>query len=76
VDWRDFKTKTESGWQLYNLSKDIGETTDLAAQHTALVAELSSAWDAWNTHNIAPLWHGSPTEDPTAPAPPAAKKKK
>jgi arylsulfatase A-like enzyme len=75
VDWRDFETKTQSGWQLYDLSKDIGEKNDLAASHPQLVAELSAAWDAWNTRNIAPLWHGSPTEDPTAPTRPAAKTK-
>ena len=75
VDWRDFETKTQSGWQLYDLSKDIGEKNDLAASHPQLVAELSAAWDAWNARNIAPLWHGSPTEDPTAPARPAAKTK-
>ncbi|MEQ2006566.1 MAG: hypothetical protein ABMA26_07200 [Limisphaerales bacterium] len=41
-----------------------------------IVAQLSRAWDEWNTHNIAPLWHGSPTEDPTAPARPAPAKAK
>lgn len=72
-DWklvvsRDFETKTETAWQLYNLAQDIGEATDLASAHPEKVKELSSAWDQWNASNIAPLWHGSPTEDPTAPA--------
>jgi hypothetical protein len=39
------------------------------------VAQLSQAWDQWNAKNIAPLWHGGAIEDPTAPAPPATKKK-
>jgi arylsulfatase A-like enzyme len=69
VDWRDFEAKQNSGWQLYDLSQDLGETHDLAAAQPQLVAELSAAWEKWNTGNVAPLWHGSPTEDPTAPAP-------
>jgi arylsulfatase A-like enzyme len=68
VDWRDFETKKNSGWQLYDLAKDVGEKDDLAATQPKLVAELSAAWDAWNKGNMAPLWHGGTTEDPTAPA--------
>jgi arylsulfatase A-like enzyme len=68
VDWRDFETKKDSGWQLYELAKDVGEKKDLAAAQPKIVAELSAAWDAWNKGNIAPLWHGGTTEDPTAPA--------
>jgi arylsulfatase A-like enzyme len=75
VDWRDFEKKTSSGWQLYDLSKDIGEQHDLAASQPQLVAQLTQSWQQWDAKNIAPLWHGSPTEDPTAPAPmPKAKK--
>ena len=46
----------------------IGEKTNLAASYSGLVAELSAAWSGWNRRNIAPLWHGGSTEDPTAPA--------
>jgi arylsulfatase A-like enzyme len=67
VDWRDFVTRRNSGWQLFDLAKDVGERTDLAATKPEMVAELSAAWDAWNGHNVAPLWHGGSTEDPTAP---------
>ncbi|MDZ4286731.1 MAG: sulfatase-like hydrolase/transferase [Prosthecobacter sp.] len=76
VDARDFEAKTQSGWQLYDLSADVGEQHNLAASKPEIVAELSAAWDQWNTQNIAPLWHGSPTEDPTAPPKAAAKTKK
>lgn len=68
VDVRDFAAKTQSGWQLYDLSKDPGEAHNLATTEPQRVAELSAAWDTWNAHNVAPLWHGSPAEDPTAPA--------
>jgi len=69
VDWRDFETKRQSGWQLYDLTKDIGEKNDLAKAEPQIVATLSAAWENWNRRNTAPLWHGGPTEDPTAPDP-------
>jgi arylsulfatase A-like enzyme len=69
VDWRDFETKQESGWQLYDLEKDMGEKNNLVKAEPQLVAELSAAWETWNQRNRAPLWHGGQTEDPTAPNP-------
>jgi len=75
VDARDFDAKTQSGWQLYDVEKDIGEQHDLASTKPEVVAELSKAWDDWNTHNIAPAWHGAANEDPTAPVAPKAKGK-
>lgn len=67
VDWRDFQAKSSSGWQLYNLAKDIGQKNDLSNMHPDRVRDLSQAWQRWDAQNAAPLWHGSPTEDPTAP---------
>ena len=64
VDWRDFEAKTNSGWQLFDLEKDIGETTDLASRHPELVAEMSGEWTRWNAGNRDPLWSGTPNEDP------------
>lgn len=67
VDWRDFEKNSQSGWQLYDLANDNGESHDLAGAHPDLVAELSALWDAWDKHNIAPIWRGGTTEDPMAP---------
>jgi arylsulfatase A-like enzyme len=69
VDWRDFEMKQNSGWQLYDLSRDVGEKNNLATEEPKIVAELSAAWEAWNKRNVEPLWHGGVTEDPTAPTP-------
>ena len=73
VDVRDMEAKTESGWQLYDLSTDIGEQHDLAAAKPELAAKLAKAWDDWNARNMPPQWHGGTTEDPTAPQKPAPK---
>jgi arylsulfatase A-like enzyme len=70
VDWRDFETKTNSGWQLFDLAKDIGQQTNVAAQHPDVVKELRQMWERWDAQNVAPLWHGSRVEDPSAPEPP------
>jgi arylsulfatase A-like enzyme len=67
MDFRDFEEKKNSGWQLYDLAKDIGEKNNLAKSQPEIVAELSAAWDKWNKLNMDPLWHGGATEDPTAP---------
>lgn len=75
VDWRDYDAQKNSGWQLFDLSSDIGERRDQAKKQPELLAQLSRDWEQWNSKNIAPLWHGSPAEDPTAPPRPATKKK-
>ena len=67
VDWRDFTAKQQSGWQLFDLTTDTGESHDLAATHPEVVRELSQAWERWNGKNVGPLWKGSSTEDPSAP---------
>src|SRR5207245_2528467 len=61
VDWSDFETKRQSGWQLYDLTKDIGEKNDLAEEERHIVTRLSAAWEKWNKGNIPPLWHGGQT---------------
>lgn len=76
VDVRDMEAKTQSGWQLYDLDADIGETKNLSAAKPELVAELAKAWEDWNAKNMPPHWHGSPNEDPTSPQRPAKKAKK
>lgn len=43
-------------WQLFDLTKDVSETADLAAKEPARVAELSALWDKWNAEQIEPLW--------------------
>ncbi len=46
-NWKLVRSKTPAA-QLFDLSADIGERNDLAAQHPDVVKRLQSAWDAWN----------------------------
>lgn len=48
---------TTEGAQLYNLAKDIGEATNLAAQEPDKVRELAADWQKWNAELAAPAWH-------------------
>jgi arylsulfatase len=38
---------TPANWQLFDLSADYGETTDVAAQHPTVVTDLIAKHDAW-----------------------------
>jgi arylsulfatase A-like enzyme len=67
VDSRDFDSKSQSGWQLFDLSNDLGEKEDLASRMPEKTTELIRLWEEWDRQNTAPRWHGSPTEDPTSP---------
>ncbi|MEX0324278.1 MAG: arylsulfatase [Puniceicoccaceae bacterium] len=43
-DWKAVKPKDEA-WELYNLSNDRIESTDLATSHPEILSELTSEWD-------------------------------
>jgi len=42
--------------ELYDLSKDIGESQDLAAENEPLVKELVEVLQAWEKQLVAPRW--------------------
>jgi len=54
-DWKLLRV-ADQPWQLFNLATDPAEQNNLAAQHPAVVADLSAAWAKWNQQNIPPLW--------------------
>lgn len=41
---------------LFDLSKDIGQEKDLAAQHPDRVRAMQADWDRWNQTLMAPRW--------------------
>jgi len=45
-DWKLVSEQRVGNWELYDLSKDRGETVDLAAKHPDKVRELTAAWQA------------------------------
>ncbi|MBX6316326.1 MAG: sulfatase [Isosphaeraceae bacterium] len=53
--WKLVKLPNEPA-RLYDLAKDIGETTDLAAQRPEVAKELQAALDAWDAQLAKPLW--------------------
>jgi arylsulfatase A len=58
ADERDFKTAELAEFSLYNLRRDIGETTNLAAQEPAKLAELKTLLQA-KYHEVrdqSPVW--------------------
>ncbi len=63
-DWKWVRLR-DGKPQLYNLARDISETTDLAEQEPAKAAELQQAVRAWNAELIAP---GFESPRPAKPA--------
>jgi len=52
--WKLVWGVTGKRWELYDMEADRTETTDLAAQHPDLVAQLAKRWEAWNAKCMAP----------------------
>jgi arylsulfatase A-like enzyme len=46
--------------ELYDLSKDISESTDLAAKEPKTVSELTTLWKAWNAEQAPPSFPNEP----------------
>ncbi len=53
--WKLLRTGDQP-WQLFDLARDQGEITNLAAERPAVVEQLAAAWAKWNQQNIPPLW--------------------
>ena len=75
ADTNTGKRQPVSAARLYDLSKDIHEDKDLAAEQPEKVKQLQARWDEWNRGNVKPLW-GADFSDNDGPEPGAAKKKK
>jgi arylsulfatase A-like enzyme len=54
-----------AGAHLYNLARDIGEQTNLAAQEPDKIKELASAREKWNAALVPPAWR--PQDNPRKP---------
>ena len=61
-DWKLFDERSRgAGVQLFNLTKDAGESTNLASQEADKVKELTEVLNKWESGLKEPLWgEGSP----------------
>lgn len=51
------RSKTGSAnWELYDLSNDISEQTNLAGARPERLAELVKLWEKWNSEMSEPLF--------------------
>jgi len=46
-DWKIVRHGSKASWELYDLSQDRTELSDLAAEHPDRVAEMAGKWEAW-----------------------------
>jgi arylsulfatase A-like enzyme len=54
-DWKLVVSKGGSGRpELYNLAKDMSESTDLASNEPKRVAEMKKLYDAWSAQQAEP----------------------
>ena len=55
-EWKLVSQSLEGPWELYNLSADRTESTDLSGAHPDRVQQLASMWQAWAERaNVLPL---------------------
>ncbi|MFP6765745.1 MAG: N-acetylgalactosamine-4-sulfatase, partial [Planctomycetaceae bacterium] len=46
-DWKIVRTHPDEPWQLFNLVRDVGETTDLSTRNSAAKAALLAELKRW-----------------------------
>jgi arylsulfatase A-like enzyme len=73
-DWKLVQQRAQTKIELFDLAKDPAETTDLAPQNAAKVAELSKLYDAWLDQMAEPM-SGAPKRPAAQPAGGAKKSK-
>jgi arylsulfatase A-like enzyme len=64
-----------AGAELYNVTADIGEKTNLADKNPEKLKELTALWDKWNAGNIEAAWSPHSRAGAGDPAKPKRKKK-
>ncbi len=59
-NWKLVRPGGQRPWELYDLSTDLGETTDLSDQKPELAARLKREYKTWDAQLIEPLWGRGP----------------
>ena len=55
-DWKIVRNPGSREFELYDLAKDLAETTNLAASNPDKRLELQRLWEEWNQQNVPPLF--------------------
>lgn len=56
--WKIVRPDDKSPWELYDLSTDPYETTDVGGENPDVLGRLASQWQAWaERHNVLPLFN-------------------
>lgn len=66
-DWKLVDNGTGTA-ELYDLSTDIGESKNLAAEKPEKFKELRDKYEKWNSQLVDPLWHQQRTPKSNKPA--------
>jgi len=74
--WKLIETFDPVGVELYNLTDDLGETKNLAAQNPAVTADLQRELEAWRRSVGAEMMSPNPDYDASAQMPRKGQKKK
>lgn len=56
--WKLYHSKW-TGWQLFNVNEDVGESLDLSAKYPERVTAMIESAKAWSNTHIAPKWFDS-----------------
>jgi arylsulfatase len=62
-------SRSPDGWELYDMTADRAEGTDLAARHPDVVKKLEAEWDAWAQRASVDRWPGPRLTNWGDPAP-------
>jgi len=54
--WKATRTSGQN-WKLYNITDDIGEQTDVSAQHATVLKGMVSQAELWSRGHVTPLWY-------------------
>ncbi|NWK55846.1 sulfatase-like hydrolase/transferase [Verrucomicrobiaceae bacterium N1E253] len=76
--WKLIHNRNEAGAapELYDLSKDISESNNLASEHPEVTKKLTSKMKVWESQMKEPLWGAGSAKKPLGQAKPKKKKSK
>jgi arylsulfatase A-like enzyme len=59
-NWKIVRQAPDAEFQLFDLSRDIGEERNLGSERPEILRELTAAWNEMNARMVPPLWGPRP----------------